>query len=93
MRSLGDVRVRGWYEVPTKPGKYPAILRVPGYGQNMRPLRRFDDMIDIALARSCREILLQMGYSVDWRKYPMSHSVSAEELGDIKAFLSVVLEK
>ena len=53
---------------------------------------RFDDMIDIALARSCREILLQMGYSVDWRNYPMSHSVSVEELGDIKAFLSVALE-
>ncbi len=45
MRSLGDVRVRGWYEVPRKPGKYPAVLRVPGYGQNLRPIRRHDDMI------------------------------------------------
>ncbi|MEM7235955.1 MAG: acetylxylan esterase, partial [Planctomycetota bacterium] len=42
MRSLGNVRVRGWLEVPTEPGRYPAILRVPGYGSTMRPLRLFD---------------------------------------------------
>jgi cephalosporin-C deacetylase-like acetyl esterase len=45
MRSLGNVRVAGWYEVPRKPGRYPAILRVPGYGQNMRPIDRFEDMV------------------------------------------------
>ena len=45
MHSLGDVRVRGWYEVPKKPGPHPVVLRVPGYGQNMRPLARFKDMI------------------------------------------------
>ncbi|MGE4550018.1 MAG: acetylxylan esterase [Opitutales bacterium] len=45
MRSLGDVRVRGWYEVPKKPGPHPVLMRVPGYGQNMRPIGRFKDMI------------------------------------------------
>jgi cephalosporin-C deacetylase-like acetyl esterase len=45
MRSLGDVRVGGWYEVPKKPGPHPVLLRVPGYGQNMRPIGRFKDMI------------------------------------------------
>jgi len=44
MRSLGDVRVRGWYEVPRKPGRHPAILRLPGYGQDLRPLGRFEDL-------------------------------------------------
>ncbi len=44
MHSLGNVRVAGWYEVPAKPGRYPAILRVPGYGQNMRPINQFRDM-------------------------------------------------
>ncbi len=44
MRSLGSVRVSGWYEVPKTPGPHPAILRVPGYGQNMRPIARFNDM-------------------------------------------------
>ena len=44
MRSLGSVRVSGWYEVPKSPGPHPAVLRFPGYGQNMRPIARFDDM-------------------------------------------------
>ncbi|MEO2034599.1 MAG: acetylxylan esterase, partial [Planctomycetaceae bacterium] len=37
MRSLGQVRVRGWYEKPKTTGSVPALLRVPGYGQNMKP--------------------------------------------------------
>jgi phospholipase/carboxylesterase len=53
----------------------------------------FDNMIDINFARSSRTRLGQMGYSVNWRKYPMFHSVIAEELSDIKVFLSAVLAK
>jgi cephalosporin-C deacetylase len=45
MRSLGEVRVRGWYEVPKTSGPHPVLMRVPGYGQNMRPIGRFKDMI------------------------------------------------
>ena len=45
MRSLGNVRVAGWYEVPKKSGRYPAVLRLPGYGQNMRPIGRCQDMV------------------------------------------------
>jgi cephalosporin-C deacetylase-like acetyl esterase len=37
MRSLGGVRVRGWYEQPVAVGRHPALLRVPGYGGNMKP--------------------------------------------------------
>ncbi len=40
MKSLGNVRVRGWYERPKLAGKHPALLRVPGYGGNMRPTGR-----------------------------------------------------
>ncbi|MDB4530658.1 acetylxylan esterase [bacterium] len=45
MRSFGDIRVRGWYEVPKSKGPHPVILRVPGYGGNMKPIARFNDMI------------------------------------------------
>jgi len=34
---------------------------------------------------------VETGYSVNWREYPMLHSVIPEELDDIKAFLSAVL--
>ena len=37
MRSLENVRVRGWYEQPNDAQGVPALLRVPGYSQNMRP--------------------------------------------------------
>ena len=47
MRSLGNVRVAGWYEVPKKPGRYPAVLRLPGYGQNMRPIGRCQDKLHL----------------------------------------------
>ena len=46
MHSLGNVRVRGWFEVPRKPVPHPVFLRVPWYGQNMRPMGLgLDDMI------------------------------------------------
>jgi cephalosporin-C deacetylase len=49
MRSLGDVRVRGWYEVPKKPGKYAAVLCVPGYSSEQTPSNSYDDMIVFSL--------------------------------------------
>ncbi len=37
MRSLGNVRIRGWYTVPVSAGPHAAILSVPGYGSTMWP--------------------------------------------------------
>lgn len=37
MRSLGGVLIRGWYRVPVAPGRYPAIMQVPGYSGTMMP--------------------------------------------------------
>ncbi|MEC7583872.1 MAG: alpha/beta fold hydrolase [Planctomycetota bacterium] len=45
MRSLGDVRVRGWLQVPKKAGPHATILRVPGYSGNMRPTSDDPDMV------------------------------------------------
>jgi cephalosporin-C deacetylase len=38
MHSFGEVRVRGWLQVPPGDGPHPALLRVPGYMQTMRPV-------------------------------------------------------
>ena len=43
--SLDRVAVRGWLEEPVKPGHYPAVLRVPGYGGSMEPLGLFTDRV------------------------------------------------
>jgi phospholipase/carboxylesterase len=32
-----------------------------------------------------------MGYKVDWREYPMPHSVCMEEIGHVSAFLKGIL--
>lgn len=37
MSSYGNVKIRGWYTVPTTPGPHPAILSVPGYTSSMWP--------------------------------------------------------
>lgn len=51
MRSLGNVLIRGWYSVPKKPGKYPAILQVQGYSSNQVPEYVYagDDFVALAL--------------------------------------------
>jgi cephalosporin-C deacetylase len=39
MKSLGNLTIRGWLEVPKeRKGPFPAVIRVPGYGQEMNPI-------------------------------------------------------
>lgn len=45
MTSFGGLTVRGWLEVPKKKGKYPALLRVPGYQEHLKPIDKYDDLI------------------------------------------------
>jgi len=47
----------------------------------------FDPMIPMARAAQSRDALQALGYAVDWRAYPMPHSVCPEEIADIAAFL------
>jgi len=51
MRSLGNVLIRGWYSVPKKAGKYPAILQVQGYATVMVPsnINYGDDFVSFGL--------------------------------------------
>ena len=46
-----------------------------------------DPMIDINRARSSRDALTALGHPLTWREYPMAHSVCAEEVADINAWL------
>jgi phospholipase/carboxylesterase len=52
---------------------------------------RFDDIIPLARAATSRDLLAGMGYAVDWREYPMPHSVCMEEIGHVSAFLKGIL--
>jgi phospholipase/carboxylesterase len=50
-----------------------------------------DPMIPLARGRRARDIVVDLGYRVEWHEYPMPHSVCAEEVEDISAWLTGVL--
>jgi phospholipase/carboxylesterase len=61
----------------------PANARVPifmAHGSH-------DLLIPLSLAMGSRDRLVAMGYPVEWRVYPMQHSVCMEEIADIGAWL------
>ncbi len=47
-----------------------------------------DPLLPLALAESSRRTLQGLGYAVDWHVYPMQHSVCAEEIAAIAAWLA-----
>ena len=51
----------------------------------------FDPVIPLPRAVMSREVLGQLGYKVEWRQYPMPHSVCPEEIGDIAGFIARLL--
>jgi phospholipase/carboxylesterase len=46
-----------------------------------------DTVIPISIAENSVKELHRNNYKVDWREYPMAHSVSMEEIGDIGVWL------
>jgi phospholipase/carboxylesterase len=53
---------------------------------------RFDEVLQPTLGGHARDSLTAAGYTVSWHSYPMAHSVCAEEVADIAAFLGSVFE-
>lgn len=47
-----------------------------------------DPVIPIATAERSRRILIDAGYDIDWRDYPIAHSVSPEEIAVIGEWLA-----
>ena len=46
-----------------------------------------DTVIPISIAENSFKELTRLGYKVDWHEYPIPHSVSMEEIGNIGAWL------
>jgi phospholipase/carboxylesterase len=49
---------------------------------------RSDPVIPYVLGAGSRDVLLGIGYTVDWHEYAMQHSVCEEELRDIEVWLA-----
>ena len=46
-----------------------------------------DPMVPFSRGEAARDALLRLGYSVDFRAYPMEHAVCLEEIQVIREFL------
>ena len=51
----------------------------------------FDDIVPLRLSQTSYDKLLQLGYDVTWRTYPMGHEVSMAEIHDIGQWLGHTL--
>jgi len=51
----------------------------------------YDPIVPITLAQQSRAHLTTLGYEVDWRVYPMEHSVCPQEIADISRWFDQVL--
>jgi phospholipase/carboxylesterase len=47
----------------------------------------FDPLVPPALGEGSRDLLRSRGYDVEWHEYPMPHSVCADEVADLRAWL------
>jgi phospholipase/carboxylesterase len=46
-----------------------------------------DPVLPIAMGRESRDVLEKLGFPVEWHQYRMPHSLSEQEIGDIRQFL------
>ncbi|MFC4278903.1 alpha/beta hydrolase [Achromobacter aloeverae] len=51
----------------------------------------YDPVVELPRATASRDQLQSLGYDVRWHDYPMPHSVCAQEVADIAAFLREIL--
>jgi phospholipase/carboxylesterase len=50
-----------------------------------------DDIIPLRRAEASKDFLVKCGYPVEWKTYPMPHSVCVEEVADIARLLARIL--
>ena len=52
----------------------------------------FDPVVPLVMGAGSMTFLTGLGYAVEWRQYPMQHSVCAQEISDIGAWLRKTLK-
>ena len=50
-----------------------------------------DNVVPEVLGTTSRNALETLGYAVEWHSYPMAHQVSAQEIADLRTWLSARL--
>lgn len=52
---------------------------------------RHDNVVPFSRAKTSHELLVELGYQVEWHEYTMQHSVCLEEVQDLSRFFKKVL--
>jgi phospholipase/carboxylesterase len=52
-----------------------------------------DRIVPLELGKKSVEVLRALGYSLEWREYPMAHEVIMEQLADIGAWINRVFDR
>jgi len=52
----------------------------------------FDPVVPLVMGAGSMTFLAGLGYKVEWKQYPMQHSVCQEEIEDVGAWLRKVLK-
>jgi len=52
---------------------------------------RMDPVVPCLRAQQSRDLLKAMGYQIEWHEYPMQHTLCADEVEDISAWLKKIL--
>ena len=50
-----------------------------------------DDVVAPSLGSGSKDVLVDLGYQVTWKTYPVAHNVAMEEVADIRGWLGSVL--
>ncbi len=66
---------------------HPANIRTPIFVVH----GTLDRVIPFEHAHAAQKQLVARGFNLEWHSYPMDHTVSPEEIGDIRAWLTRVL--
>lgn len=51
----------------------------------------YDPVVQLQMGEASRDVLQGLGYRIEWRTYPMEHSVCMEEVADISKWLQARL--
>ncbi len=88
-RLAGVAALSTYLPLATTLGKeaHPANAAVPVFMAH----GTYDSLVAPELGRGSRDLLRAQGYDVEWHEYPIPHSVSAEEVADLREWLLRVL--
>ena len=88
-RLAGIMALSGYLPLADRLGaeRHPANAQTPVFMAHGTQ----DPVVVIARGEASRDALVALGQPVDWRSYPMPHSVHPNEISDISAFLAQVL--